>query len=180
MRVGLGCEAGAPGGAGGEGLPALLGLEPPGAADRSSRGGRDPLAVAVADALLGASGLGSVAERGGAGAAGASRTSLASAEGPALLEEVVRAVEAENYQVVNADVLLTGVPEDARPELEAVAARLAEILHAPPAAVSVKPAPPGLEELREGSGTGVTARAVVLIDQIGDLDALHAMIRTGG
>lgn len=157
MRVGLGREARA---AGPDGAPVLLGV-----------------AVAIADALLGAAGLGSAAERNPPGTGpGSGGTSPSPAEGAAFLEEAVRAVEAENYQVVNVDVLVTGIGDEGG-SLGTVAARVAEILHAPPAAVSLKPVS---GRRRPGESGSVTARAVVLIDQIGDLDALHATIRTGG
>ncbi|MEJ2340809.1 MAG: 2-C-methyl-D-erythritol 2,4-cyclodiphosphate synthase [Gemmatimonadales bacterium] len=95
------------------------------------------------------------------------------------LQEVVRLIERHNHQVVNLDVtVLADVPY---PEaaLYEIRERVAELVHIAPANVMTKrsemSATPWLE-----TGNGVAAIAITLLDQISDLDALHASIRSGG
>ena len=128
----------------------------------SPGGEDDPLRVALVDALLGAAGLGSVRSSG-----------RETPDGGDLLARAVRLIERENYQVVNVDASLDGEPD---PGIRStpVAERLAETLHVSPAAVSVKWSvgdPPGAGRVR--------ARVVALLDQMRDIDALHASIRGG-
>ncbi|MEE9579359.1 MAG: 2-C-methyl-D-erythritol 2,4-cyclodiphosphate synthase [Gemmatimonadota bacterium] len=137
---------------------------------------------AVAEALRGASGLDtplpgtSEADARDALETGA-RRGAGSAEGE--LREAVRLIERHNHQVVNLDItVLADVPY---PEaaLYEIRERVAELVHISPANVVTKKSEinptPWLE-----AGNGVAAIAITLLDQISDLDALHASIRSGG
>jgi len=136
----------------------------------------DVVVSAVIDALLGAAGLGGTPRadpdpsQEGAGSEHA-------------LREAVRLVERENYQVVNLDIsVVTEDPEISR-HFASVSERIAELVHVSPANVAVKHAGGGrlvwLEAAAGGTG-GVAAVAVALLNQVADLDALHASIRSGG
>lgn len=137
---------------------------------------------AVAEALRGASGLEIPSpETSEADARDALETSAkeGSARGERELREVVRLIERHNHQVVNLDVtVLADVPY---PEaaLHEIRETVAELVHIAPANVATKmselSATPWLE-----AGNGVAAIAITLLDQISDLDALHASIRSGG
>lgn len=155
--------------------PLVLGGVPiPGEPGLRGHSDGDAVAHALTDALLGAAGLGDI---------GAlfpdDDPDLAGADSMAFLAEAVRRIESENYQVVNADV--TVIAE--RPRLRGVsgrmAARLAGVLHADPARVSVKgKSNEGMGWI--GRGEGLAVIAVASIAQIEDIDALHASIRSGG
>jgi 2C-methyl-D-erythritol 2,4-cyclodiphosphate synthase len=137
---------------------------------------------AVAGALRGASGLDTpspgTSEDDARDALGTSaKGGAGSAEGE--LREAVRLIERHNHQVVNLDItVLTDVPY---PEsaLHEIRERVAELVHIAPANVAMKKSEvsptPRLE-----AGNGIAAIAITLLDQISDLDALHASIRSGG
>lgn len=171
MRVGVGYDShrfddGRPLVLGGVGIPGEPGL-------RGHSDG-DAVAHALTDALLGAAGLGDIG-----GLFPDTDPSLAGADSLGLLDEAVRRLESENYQVVNADV--TVIAE--RPRIGALADRmagaLAEVLHADPARVSIKgKSNEGMGWI--GRGEGIAVIAVASIAQIEDIDALHASIRSGG
>ena len=128
----------------------------------------DPAARALADALLGAAGLGrgDLAPTGEAGERPADALDV--------LSRAVRAVEGENYQVVNVDLAVTGdAPRNrespgGRPGADAVRAELAERLHVSPDHVSLEPG---------GSGA---VTAVALLDRIAPMDQVHSALRAGG
>lgn len=162
MRVGIGYDAHA----------ADAGIGPVVAACRALRRallGAAALGADDATAAAGATGQGLPAARGGGAEADEARSLEA-------LATAVRRLEAENYQVVNADALVgTGGDE---PDLVAMRARLAEVLHISPSAVSLRGA--GTGGVPRGDAEGVVALAVVLIDEMGDTDALHAALRSAG
>lgn len=157
-------------------------------AEAAAADARDPLLAALVDALLGAAGLGDfrsfTAEEPAEGAGGRARRDESEASGgsadgeagtsEAVLARAVRRVERENYQVVNADVSLRRGEPPGHETTGRVADRLAAALHVAPAAVSVKWSAGGALP-----GGELRALAVVLLDQIGDIDALHASIRGG-
>lgn len=174
MRVGIGWETRPLQ----EGRPLVLGgVEVPGGAGLVGEPDGDALTAAVIDALLGAAGLGGTGEAlpgpppGEGGEAGPGRSSLA------LLEESVALLERENYQVVNVDLTVLSEGPRLGPYVARMAAALSERLHAGPASVSIKPRE---WRVRPSAQPAVGVIAVALIDQIGDIDALHATIRSGG
>lgn len=140
-------------------------------------------ARALADALLGAAGLGD----GGAAPGPAREPDPAGAGESCALERLsraVRAVEGQNYQVVNVDLTVTGeggAPADrggGAPERDAVRSELAERLHVPPGHVSLESAGKGSRPASAGRGGGVTA--VALLDRIAPMDRVHSTLRAGG
>lgn len=134
----------------------------------------DAVAHAVIDALLGAAGLGSVGEH-----FPDSDPDLEGADSMRLLEEAVRRVEGENYQVVNLDVTVVAESPPIAPRAPQMARSLARPLHLSPAQVNVKgKSAEGMGWIGREEGLGVLA--VTLLDQVADLDALHASIRSGG
>ena len=133
---------------------------------------------AVAEALRGASGLDTLSPGSSEPAArDALETSAKGAERE--LRETVRLIERHNHQVVNLDItVLAGVPcpEDALREIREL---VAELVHIAPANVVTKKSETNPTPWLE-AGDGVAAIAITLLDQISDLDALHASIRSGG
>lgn len=133
---------------------------------------------AVAEALRGASGLDTLSSGSSEPAArDALETSAKGAERE--LRETVRLIERHNHQVVNLDItVLAGVPcpEDALREIREL---VAELVHIAPANVVTKKSETNPTPWLE-AGNGVAAIAITLLDQISDLDALHASIRSGG
>jgi 2-C-methyl-D-erythritol 2,4-cyclodiphosphate synthase len=96
-----------------------------------------------------------------------------------LLMAAVRLIEERNYQVVNVDITIISETPRIAPWALGMAAELAERLSISDASVSVKgKTNEGMGWI--GTGQGVAVIAVALVDQIGDIDALHASIRTGG
>jgi 2-C-methyl-D-erythritol 2,4-cyclodiphosphate synthase len=122
---------------------------------------------AVIEALVGGAGL----DADGAGAGGDT------VNGERDLREAVRLIERHNYQIVNIDITLMADGPRADFHLPELRGELAEVLHVSPTSVSTKQAG-GTAWLRDDGG--VAAIAVALLDQIADLDALHASIRSGG
>ena len=134
----------------------------------------DAVAHAVTDALLGAAGLGDIGQH-----FPDTDDRWAGADSMALLEATVRLIEERNYQVVNADVTVVTETPAIRPWVGPMTEALAERLRIDPTAVSVKgKSNEGMGWI--GRGEGLAVMAVVLLDQIGDIDTLHASIRTGG
>ncbi len=122
---------------------------------------------AVVEALTGAAGL-------EAEASGAAPDSEAEGRD---LREAVRLIERHNYQVVNLDITLVADGSPSISHLSGLRDELAGAIHVAPANVSVKQAP--RTAWLEADG-GVAAIAITLLNQIADLDALHASIRSGG
>jgi 2-C-methyl-D-erythritol 2,4-cyclodiphosphate synthase len=134
----------------------------------------DAVAHAVIDALLGAAGLGSI----GAHFPDTDER-YAEADSMDLLAETLHILEADNYQVVNADVtVITEAPRISGHTAD-IAASLARRLGISPRNVNVKgKTNEGMGWIGRGEGMAVTA--AVLIDQMADIDALHASMRAGG
>jgi len=152
----------------------LGGVPIPSSPGLSGHSDGDAVSHAVIDALLGAAGLGTIGDL-----FPDTDPEWKNADSLDLLARTVRLVEERNYQVVNVD--LTVVTESPRvaPHSEAIAQVLSRHLHIAPGAVSVK------GKSNEGMGwigrsEGLAVMAVALLDQIGDIDALHASIRAGG
>jgi len=133
----------------------------------------DAVTHAVIDALLGAAGLGDV---------GAlfpdDDPAYEGADSLLLLDEVVRRLGRENFQVVNVDVtVVTETPRIAE-HAEAMSRRLADRLDVAPGAVSVKgKSNEGMGWIGEGEGLAVWA--VATVDRIGGMHGLHASLRGG-
>ncbi|MGH7540334.1 MAG: 2-C-methyl-D-erythritol 2,4-cyclodiphosphate synthase [Gemmatimonadota bacterium] len=158
-----------------EGRPLVLGgVRIPDAPGLAGHSDGDAVSHAITDALLGATGLGTI---------GAlfpdDDPAYRDADSVRLLAEAVRRLEAENYQVVNVDV--TVIAERPRIGLHAaaMAERIAEVVHTAPPAVSIK------GKTNEamgwiGRGEGLAVIAVASVDQIRDIDALLASLRSSG
>ncbi|MFQ5688759.1 MAG: 2-C-methyl-D-erythritol 2,4-cyclodiphosphate synthase [Gemmatimonadota bacterium] len=190
MRVGIGFRAG--------GLfpdaSATIGEDPASGFSGVDRtGAADVVILAIRDALMGATGL---------ALEGPSEAAPQDASGSRALERLewsVRRVEEENYQVVNVDVSLgtarqcSGATQPGEGILMEMRRLLAGVLHTSPAAVSLKTtesigsvgeradlaASSGAAGENRREAEGRFAMAVVLIDQIRDIDALHASMRAG-
>lgn len=171
MRVGLGFDAQrfdrggtlVLGGIAVDGPPALTG-----------RSDGDAVAHALIDGLLGAAGLGSLEGR-----FPDDDPELAGADSLDLLASAVRDLEAENYQVVNADVTVVAAPPPVASRTRDMEEELAERLHVGPGHVSVKTRSgdgPGWMD----AGEGIAVMAVILVDRVDDSDLLHASLRSGG
>lgn len=171
MRVGIGYDShrfdpDRPLVLGGIGVPDVPGL--------SGHSDGDAVTHALIDALLGASGLGSI---------GALFPDTAEewrgARSLDLLERAMRLVEERNYQVVNADLTIIAERPRIAGHASAIAEALAPYLRIAPGSVSIKgKTNEGMGWI--GRGEGLAVIAVVLLAQIGDIDALHASIRAGG
>ncbi len=134
----------------------------------------DVVVSAVVDALLGAAGLGATPR---------TDSSEEGAGSEDALREAVQLVERENYQVVNLDISVVTEGLEISRHFASVSERIADVVHVSPVNVAVKHAGGGrlvwLEAPAGGTG-GVAAVAVALLNQVADLDALHASIRSGG
>ena len=171
MRVGIGSDSHAFD----EDRPLVLGgvtiPDPPGLAGHSDG---DAVAHAVIDALLGAAGLGNIGER-----YPDSDPAHAGADSMELLSDTLRLVERHNYQVVNVDVTVIAEHPRIAPYVDQMTRELATRLQTAPSSVSVKgKTNDGLGWI--GRGEGIATIAVVLIDQMRDIDALLASMRSGG
>lgn len=134
----------------------------------------DVICHAVTDALLGAAGLGDIGSL-----FPDTDPAHADADSVDLLARVVRRLESRNYQVVNVDVTLVAERPRIASLSPAIARRLSEVLHTGPDKVSVKgKTNEGMGWI--GRGEGVAVLAVASIDEIEDIDALHASIRSPG
>lgn len=171
MRVGIGYdshrfEPGRPLILGGVTIP-----DHPGLAGHSDG---DAVAHAVIDALLGAAALGDIGRH-----FPDSDPRWRGADSMELLARAVRLIEERNYQVVNADVTIVTELPRVGPWVADMAERVAALLRVSGACVSIKgKTNEGMGWI--GRGEGLAVIAVVLLDQIGDIDTLHASIRTGG
>jgi len=152
----------------------LGGVRIAGAPGLSGHSDGDAVVHAIIDALLGATGLGSIGGR-----FPDSDPEWEGADSLDLLERTMRWVEERNYQVVNVDVTVVTEQPRISPHAAMMSETLARYLHIAPASVSIK------GKSNEGMGwigrsEGLAVSAVALLDQIGDIDALHASIRAGG
>lgn len=166
MRVGFGFDARRPDPS--EPL-VLAGTEIEGEPGLSGARDVDPVIRALADALLGAAGLGDAV-----GADDPGPDVGAGGRSPGPLAGAVRQVEAENFQVVNADLTLVAPEPVISPHAGRVEETLAERLHVDPGRVSVG-------EGRRGAaawiaaGEGLAAVAVVLLDRRDGPDPVAAL-----
>ena len=171
MRVGIGYdshrfESGRPLVLGGVLLPDHAGLK--------GHSDGDAVAHALIDALLGASALGNIGHH-----FPDTDPRWEGADSMELLAATVRLIEERNYQVVNADVTIVTETPRIGPWVEEMAERIAELLRVARSCISIKgKTNEGMGWI--GRGEGLATMAVVLLDQIGDIDTLHASIRTGG
>ncbi|HEX2756679.1 MAG TPA: 2-C-methyl-D-erythritol 4-phosphate cytidylyltransferase [Candidatus Limnocylindrales bacterium] len=117
----------------------------------------DVVLHAVADALLGAAGLGDLGRIFPAGPE--TPRGIASAE---LLAEVLRRVSAAGYAVANLDCTITASRPRLGGLLPSIGARIADLLALDPSAVNVKASSGNLAGM-EGAGRGISATAVVIL-----------------
>lgn len=171
MRVGLGYDShrfdsGRPLILGGVTIPDSPGL--------GGHSDGDAIVHAVIDALLGAAGLGSIGLH-----FPDTDPAYAGADSMSLLASTRQMLEADNYQVVNLDITVISESPRISPHAEAIRASLADMLLIAPRNVNVKgKTNEGMGWIGRGEGLAVTAAA--LIDQMADIDALHASMRAGG
>jgi 2-C-methyl-D-erythritol 2,4-cyclodiphosphate synthase len=152
----------------------LGGVEIPGAPGLAGHSDGDAVVHALIDALLGAAGLGSIG-----GWFPDTEPEWRGARSLDLLERTLRLVEERNYQVVNVDLTVVAERPRVAPHAAAMAGALAPYLRISPGSISVKgKTNEGMGWI--GRGEGLAVIAVALLDQIGDIDALHASIRAGG
>jgi len=157
-----------------ERLLVLGGVEIPGVPGLSGHSDGDAVIHALIDALLGAAGLGSIG-----GWFPDTEPEWQGARSLDLLERTLRLVEERNYQVVNVDLTIVAERPRVAPHAAAMADTLAPYLRTSPGSISVKgKTNEGMGWI--GRGEGLAVLAVALLDQIGDIDALHASIRAGG
>jgi 2-C-methyl-D-erythritol 2,4-cyclodiphosphate synthase len=134
----------------------------------------DAVAHAVIDALLGAAGLGSIGTH-----FPDTDEQYAGADSMGLLGEALYLLEADNYQVVNVDVTVIAEAPRIGGHADAIATSIARVLRISPRNVNVKgKSNEGMGWI--GRGEGLAVMAAVLIDQMADIDALHASMRAGG
>jgi len=152
----------------------LGGVEIPASPGLSGHSDGDAVTHAIIDALLGAAGLGTIGGR-----FPDTEPEWKDADSLDLLERTIRWVEERNYQVVNVDVTVVAEVPRISPHAGAMSDVLSRYLHIAPDAVSIKgKSNEGMGWIGRSEGLAVTA--VALLDQIGDIDALHASIRAGG
>lgn len=134
----------------------------------------DAVAHALTDALLGAAALGDIGRH-----FPDDDTQWSNADSMDLLSGAVRLIEERNYQVVNADITIIAERPRFAPWVDRMAEAIAERTHVSRASISIKgKTNEGMGWI--GRGEGLAVMGVVLLDQIGDIDTLHASIRTGG
>ena len=154
VRVGLGSDS-HPFGPG-EPL-ALGGIELAGAPRLHGHSDGDVVLHAVADALLGAAGLGDLGRLHPAD----ERTTRGVAS-TVLVRDVVRRVREAGYRPTGVDVTIVGARPRLAEHLDAMAAALAAILELEPGAVGVKASTGNLAGM-EGAGRGIAAQAAVTV-----------------
>jgi 2-C-methyl-D-erythritol 2,4-cyclodiphosphate synthase len=135
----------------------LCGIEVAGAPGLDGHSDADAGLHAVADALLGAAGLGDLGSR-----FGVDRPETAGADSATLLTEVLADVAAAGWEVGNLDVTLVAQRPRLAPYREAMRARVAEVCHLDVGAVSV--AFTTTDHLGAvGRGEGIVGLAVCLL-----------------
>jgi 2-C-methyl-D-erythritol 4-phosphate cytidylyltransferase/2-C-methyl-D-erythritol 2,4-cyclodiphosphate synthase len=136
---------------------ALGGVTIDGAPRLSGHSDGDVVLHAVADAVLGAAGLGDLGRLFPAGP-----TTPAGIDSSRLLSDVVSRVAADGLAVVGLDVTIVAARPRLGDVLPAMGARLAELVGADPAAVNVKASTGNLAGF-EGAGRGISAIAIVTL-----------------
>jgi 2-C-methyl-D-erythritol 2,4-cyclodiphosphate synthase len=118
----------------------------------------DVLCHAVADALLGAAGLGDIGEH-----YPDTDPEWEGVDSTRLLAEVVAKVEQNGWRTVNCDVIIHAQEPKLSPYKPAIRANLARLLRLEPSAVNVK-AKTGEHVGHVGRGEAIVCQAVVLIE----------------
>lgn len=134
----------------------LGGVEIPHARGLSGHSDADAVCHAVADALLGALGLGDLGTR-----FPASNPAWRDADSADLLRRVLDLVAARGGRPVNVDIVVVADEPVLAPRVGAMRARLAELLGLEVDAVGVKPK--RTEGVALGGASGIAAQAVVLV-----------------
>lgn len=157
MRVGMGFDAHAFD----EGRPLVLGgVTIPDHAGLAGHSDADALAHAIADALLGAAGMGDI------GGMFPSEEKWRDASSIGLLGEVRRSLSAEGWSVVNVDSTVVAQAPRLAPYVDEMTAHISGALEIEPGLVSVKATTTdGLGFA--GRGEGIAAFAVALIENVG-------------
>ena len=163
-RVGLGSDS-HPFGPG-TGL-ALGGVVVGGAPRLHGHSDGDVVLHAIADALLGAAGLGDLGRIFPAGPE--TPRGIASSE---LLAEVSRRVAAAGYAVTNLDCTIIAARPRLAGLLPTIGVRIAELLAVGPAAVNIKASSGNLAGM-EGAGRGISAEAIVVLAPLAALSSLR-------
>jgi 2-C-methyl-D-erythritol 4-phosphate cytidylyltransferase/2-C-methyl-D-erythritol 2,4-cyclodiphosphate synthase len=154
-RVGFGSD-GHPFGPGG---PLWLGgIEVPGAPRLHGHSDGDVAIHAVADALLGAAGLGDLGRLFPAGP-----DTPGGIAGSVLLGEVLERVRTSGHEPRSVDVTIVGARPRLAGRLDAMGETIAAILGLPSGRVAVKASTGNLDGM-EGAGRGITAHAVAVVD----------------
>ncbi len=156
VRVGSGVDVHAYGDD--PGRPLLLGgVEIPGAPGLAGHSDADVVAHAVADALLGAVGLGDLGSVFGVG-----DPALAGADSLRLLEQAADRVSEAGWVAVNVDVTVVAQRPRLAPHLQGMRERLSDALGVAVEVVSVKvTSTDGLGSIGRGEGIGCWALALV-------------------
>ncbi len=135
----------------------LGGVEIPHEAGLEGHSDADVLAHAVADALLGAAGLGDLGRH-----FPSSDPALAGASSLGLLQQVAARLAAAGWGVANVDAVVVATAPRLAPHMDAMRAALASALGIPRESVSVKATTTdGLGAV--GRGEGIAAQAVALL-----------------
>ncbi|MEA2606224.1 MAG: 2-C-methyl-D-erythritol 4-phosphate cytidylyltransferase [Chloroflexota bacterium] len=136
---------------------ALGGLVVDGAPRLHGHSDGDVLLHAIADALLGAAGLGDLGRLFPAGPE--TPVGIASTE---LIAEVMRGVTAAGYVVANLDCTIVAGRPRLGPLLPSMGARIAGLLAIEPTVVNIKASSGNLDGM-EGAGRGISANAIVVL-----------------
>jgi 2-C-methyl-D-erythritol 2,4-cyclodiphosphate synthase len=145
----------------GPGAPlALGGIEIPGAFRLHGHSDGDVALHAIADALLGAAGLGDLGRIFPAGPA--TPRGVASRD---LLREVVVLVNAAGYGPSSVDLTIVAARPRLADLLDQMRDAIAPLLELPPGAVNVKASSGNLSGM-EGAGRGISAAAVAIVERI--------------
>jgi 2-C-methyl-D-erythritol 2,4-cyclodiphosphate synthase len=149
----------------------LGGVEIPFERGLSGHSDADAVAHAVTDAILGAAGLGDIGRH-----FPPSDPQWKDADSMGLLAHAVRLLEGRNYQIVNVDVTVVAEAPKVGPHVAAMQERLASVLGIAPHHISIKgKTNEGMGWI--GRGEGIATFAVALIDDLEDIDSLHARHR---
>jgi 2-C-methyl-D-erythritol 2,4-cyclodiphosphate synthase len=142
----------------------LGGVEFAGVPGLAGHSDADVLTHAIIDALLGAAGLGDIGQH--FPDTDERWRDVSSLE---MLAQVLRLLEAENYQPVNIDVALVAEQPRIAPQVEEMRRKLADTIGVSPGQVSIKATTAeGLGAL--GRAEGIAAWAVSLIDRVREPD----------
>lgn len=142
----------------------LAGVEFEGQVGLQGHSDADVLTHAVIDALLGAAGLGDIGQH-----FPDTEERWRDASSLAMLAEVRRLLEDDNYQPVNVDVSIVAERPRLGPQASAMRQTLAKVLGIGPSFISIKATTAeGLGAL--GRSEGIAAWAVALIDRIHESD----------